>query len=734
MTQTRFMLHGGLRSGSPFRISRGLHDTLATDPAGDADEQARILQTLRTAWTGRWVILVCVVLAIAVAAVYAYVAQPLYTATARIVLETEQKTVVDLEGVLSKNTADLQAMNTELLVLRSRDLMARVAGEMGLDSDPEFNPALRRPPLWKRLVGEARALWMPQTVASGRPAQTPEQLRESVVDEMLKRVRVSILPGTYAFQLSVETGSAEKSAAIANEIAGRYISDQRAEKFAAMEQALAWLSDRVVELKGELEDAEARVEEYASRATAVSEQVLSADTRRLQSMRERLQTQLETVEELRGRIAQLESLRQDGRFAALSETVDDPELRALAGEVASSPDAVGILDRFDAQFARLLERLRRDVVRLDTQSAAFTRAIAELEADVGAQSSDLVALRQLRREAEATRLLYEHFLARMKEISVQQGIQHADSRLLSPAKVPGVPSYPQTARALMLGGAGGLVLGFFLVLIGDSVRTSFQSPEELEALTGQSVIGVLPEVAVRKPRQLLDEMIDKPSLAFAEAVRNLRASIRLSKLDGSPKVVMLTSSAPEEGKSTIAAALAATAALAGSRVLLIDGDLRRRKIQEFFDAGTRPGLVSVMGGGATLDEAILRDDRTGMDVLVAEDHRIRSADFFESNRFELFMNEVRKRYDLIVIDTPPVLVVPDARVIGQCADAIVYVVRSRSTAARMVRTGLELLRQVHLPVTGLALTRIDPTRMDRYGYYGYGQGRRARKFEKYYAA
>lgn len=734
MTEARIVPDRRLRTASQFPVSPRFGDALPGGLPGSGDDDTGVLQTLRTAWAGKWTILLVTALATALAALFVQMATPFYTATARIVLQTEQQTVVDLEGVLSKNPAEQQAMNTELLVLRSRDLMASVVDEMGLENDPEFNPALRPPPLWRRLSGLDAATADAAPSVPPASARVAERRREATVDALRKRVSVSIVPGTYAFQVSVETESAEKSAAIANAVAERYIADQRNEKFSAMEQALAWLSERVVELKDELEGAEASVEQHASGAGAVSEQVLSADTRRLQSMRDRLQAQVEAAEELRGRIARLEALRRAGRFATLSEAVDAPDLQDLARGLAAAPGDADDLARFDAGFARFVEGLRRDVAQLGSQSAAFTKAIAELETEIETQSTDLVALRQLRREAEATRLLYEHFLARMKEISVQQGFQQADSRLLSRAKVSMAASYPEPRRAQLLAGLGGLFLGFGLVLVCDMLRTTFHAPEELEVASGQSVIGVLPEAQMRKPAQLLGEIIEKPSLGFAEATRNLRASIRLSNLDSPPKVVMLTSSVPEEGKSTIASALALTTAMAGARVLLVDGDLRRRKIEEFFDGGRRAGLVSVMSGDASLEDAVFRDQRTGMDVLVAESHRGRTGDFFESNRFELFIGEVRKRYDLVVIDTPPVLVVPDARVIGQCADAIVYVVRWKSTTARMVRTGLELLRQVHLPVTGVALTRIDPGRMDRYGYYGYGHGRRARKFERYYAA
>lgn len=733
MTEARIARGGLLQTDTGLRMIPGVQSIGQPNASGRAEDEFGLFQTLGILWEGKWIVLLIAALAALAAVLHIYLATPLYTAAAHIVLETEQKTVVDLEGIASNTPAEQHAMNTELLVLRSHELMTSVVNELGLDSDPEFNPVLRDGPIWRRVLDLIPGPTTGAVDGRGVPAPGPRDAGVTVTEALLRKVRVAIVPNTYAFRVTAETISPEKSAAIANAIAERYIENQRAKRFDAMEHALSWLSARVVELKQDLETAEAAIEDYASKASTVNERMLSANMRKLQSMRERRETHAVRAEELRARIARLRTLREARNFAPVLHLTEDPELRALADDLVSVPDNPRRLADFDARLKTVTVRLDKEAGRLESQSAAFVSAIGELESEVDLQSADLVNLRQLRREADATRLLYEHFLARMKELSVQQGVQQADSRLLSPAKVPARPSSPKIASTIVLGSTGGLVLGFCLVLLRDRLRSTLHSPEELEAICGQSVIGVLPEAAVRQPRRLLDQIVARPSLGFPEAIRNLRASIRHSSLDGSPKVVMFTSSEPEEGKSTVAAALAATSAMAGSRVLLIDADLRRRAIREFFGAPDGYGLVSVLRGEASREEAVFRDERTGLDVLFADDHELRASDFFESSRFDFFLRDLRKNYDLVVIDTPPVLIVPDARVIGQSADAIIYVARWNSTTSRMVRTGVELLRQVSLPVAGAVLTRVDSRNMTRCGLYGYGEGRGARKFERYYA-
>jgi capsular exopolysaccharide synthesis family protein len=271
-----------------------------------------------------------------------------------------------------------------------------------------------------------------------------------------------------------------------------------------------------------------------------------------------------------------------------------------------------------------------------------------------------------------------------------------------------------------------------LIYARNALRTTVRTPEELEDATGITVIGMIPNAPVRNERALLEYIIKKPASSVAEAVRNMRTAILLSNVDSTPQVIMLTSSVPAEGKTVMASALAQISAMSGKRVLLIDGDLRRHSLTKQFRIEGKAGLVALLSGNASFEQAVHHDDLTGVDILAADVSKVTAVDVFSSARYETFIDEMRKIYDFIIIDTPPVLAVPDARVIAQNADSVVYMVHWNNTTRRMIRTGLDLLHQVNVPVTGLTLTRIDPKRMDRYGYYGYGYGYGARDIEKYY--
>ena len=302
-------------------------------------------------------------------------------------------------------------------------------------------------------------------------------------------------------------------------------------------------------------------------------------------------------------------------------------------------------------------------------------------------------------------------------------------RVLSAAVIPGAPSSAKAQSTIVRGGVIGLFLGVGLIFLRNMLRVTMRTPEELEAATGLTVLGEIPSVRAAKPRALLAYMIEKPTSSLAEAVRNLRTAIQLSDMDMAPKSIMVASSVPGEGKTTTAIALAQSWASSGKKVLLLDCDLRRGSIRTELKIETKSGLIAVLSGNAPFEEAVSHHEGTGIDVLIADSSKVAGVDVFSSKSYEAFIAKMRDLYDYIIIDTPPLLAIPDARVIAQNTDAVIYLAHWDSTSRRMIRSGLDLLYQVNVHVKGLALTRIDSKRMHRYGYYGY----RGRKIDKYYA-
>ncbi|MEM6499828.1 MAG: polysaccharide biosynthesis tyrosine autokinase, partial [Pseudomonadota bacterium] len=342
-------------------------------------------------------------------------------------------------------------------------------------------------------------------------------------------------------------------------------------------------------------------------------------------------------------------------------------------------------------------------------------SIVELTDQVERQSVELLKLEQLEREAGSTRQLYEYFLGRLKETSAQQGVHRADSRILARAVVPRKPSSPRKGLFLMLSAAFGLLIGAIVVLAREMNQSTFRSPQEVEQATGMSVFAQVPKAPFSKRRRILNYLATKPTSALVEAIRNLRTSVLLSNMDNPPQVIMMTSSLPGEGKTTQSLALAQSFSGMGKKVLLIEGDIRRRTFQQYFKAPSQAGLITAVAGRKPMEEIVVHSEDLGADVLLGDKTKVNAADFFSSGRFREFLNEQRRVYDVIIIDTPPVLVVSDARVIGRLVDSVIYAVHWNRTTRIQLQEGLSSLDTVDVKVSGLVLSQVDVRKAQTYG-------------------
>lgn len=680
------------------------------------DDDLDLIEILAALWRGKIVISACALIALLAGAFYAYrVAVPKYAATVQVMLRGQGQQLIDIQSVVSGVSTDAESMNTELEVIQSRKLAEQLVNQLKLTADPAFNPFLEEEPAFS-VPGLTN--WVKELAgmeATAPPSPSEERIHNATVDKVLGSISASVLRGTRIFDVEATTVDAEKSVLLANTLADLYIADQIAVKFEATEKAVAWLSQRVGELEAELKAKEEAVKDLRSGSGLVSAETLAALNQQAKDLRTRL-------EELQGAAAQaretqikLEELRDSGDAGAMQAAFPDPVLKQLFQRLGGDePEA---RDLFDSRFDLLLQREAKGLQRTLDQTAALEDSYAELKRRIDAQSADLVRLQQLERDAEATRVLYETFLTRLKETTVQRGLQEADARILSPA-VYGRHVEPRKALIMALTAALGMIAGSGLVLLRQILHKGFRTAEALEQHTGTTVLGQIPRIPIGGRQRLIDYLNAKPTSAASEAIRNLRTSVLLSNIDHPPKVIMSTSSIPGEGKTTQAIALTHNLSKMGKKVLLIEGDIRRRTFTRYFKDVPKGGILTALAGDRSLSEVVFFDQRLGADVLMGEKSNINAADLFSSDRFYEFMRDAREAYDFVVVDTPPVLVVPDARVIGQSVDAILYSVSWDKTTKAQVDEGLRQFRTANLRVTGTILSQIDPKGMRRYGYGG----------------
>lgn len=326
-------------------------------------------------------------------------------------------------------------------------------------------------------------------------------------------------------------------------------------------------------------------------------------------------------------------------------------------------------------------------------------------------------LRELQREVDGNRALYDTFMTRLKETAATADLETANARVVDPATVPTEPVKPKKTLIVAIAALLALFAGVGLTLLLDALNNTFKSTEEIENRLNIPVLGILPQMKVQERRELARMFTADTDKSFSESIRTIRTGVVLSGMDHPHKVMVITSSNPGEGKSTVSANLAFALGQM-ERVLLIDADLRRPTLAKSFEfpVGT-PGLANLIAGTARLEECIQQVD--GIDMICAGTVPPNPLELLSSPRFAKAVEVLKNKYDRIIIDSPPTQAVSDAIVLSTFADSLLYVVKSASTHIPLVEKGVGQLLQNNAPVKGIVLNQVDIKKAKRYGYsYG----------------
>lgn len=727
---------------------------------GQAIDPHRLIATFRRRLKLFLVIAAAVMLA---AVVFTVRATPLFTATANVMIDTRQQQVVDTQAVLSGLSADSGVVDTEVEILRSRHLAERVVDTLKLDQDPEFNPALGSPGLLATVKNAAGAILTgaaPDAARERLSEMEAQKAKERVVDAVLSRLKIRRAGLTYVMNVQFTSENPAKAAKIANTFADRYLLEQLEAKFDATRQANQWLNGRLAELRIEVQQAETAVEQYriannllsASGAT-LTEQEISTYNQQLATVRAQ---QAEDEARLRTARAQLArgSTGEDVGEALGSTVVQ--QLRAqratVSGRVADlsgrygprHPDMIraqreltDIDAQIQAEIQRIISNLEARVQVARERTGSMASSLGSARGTLAANNAASVRLNELTRNADSARTLYQSFLDRFKETSAQEGIEQSDARIVSRAKIPTSQSAPNVPLNLAVGLLLALAGGVAGVVLAEMLDSGMVTADDVEQRLGVAHLGAVPLASsVSEPLSADETPVDyiarKPLSAFSEAVRALRTSILYAGGPSAASVIALTSALPGEGKTTTSLCLARVSAQAGSRVVIVDCDLRRRNVNRLLGVEPKVGLVQVLTGEAKLDDALMLDEPTGAMVLPLTSDSFTPRDLFGSAAMDQLLADLRQRFDLVILDTAPVLAVADTRVLSGKADATVFLARWRKTPEKAIQTGIRLLQQAGGTVAGVALTQVDMNAQARYGYgdagYYYAD------YKKYYAS
>ena len=689
-------------------------------------------------------------------------ATPRYTADATILINEHASDVLHLSTANPQDPTpptpdtDSSAVDTQVQILMSRALAGRVVDQLHLEEDPEFNAALRPP----GRLAVIKHLLVPSHSPSD-PQLSRQREREGVVDAVLHDLVVKRNVQTYTIELQFSSYDPVKAARIANTFGQRYLTEGLDAKIDETTNATSWLNTRLAQLRGQVQAADAAVAEYK-----ISHNLLSAEGATLTEQEiSNVDTQLAT--------ARAQEAEQDARLKTAQAQIAAGSNGGDIGEALNSP-VVGTLRSQRAQAsahladvqsrygdkhpevlkaehqlsdidAQIAAEIQRDMSGLKAQSeishthtASLAATAAQTRGALAGNNQSLIRLAELQRDDDAARSIYAGFLDRYKEVTAKEGLQASDSRIVSPAKLPTAPSSPNTRLDLLLSLLLGLIAGSLSVLLAELLERGVSRWHTVEEEFRVPAIGEIPSLAstldgLPGRRGKLDPVsyvVERPLSRFAETFRNLRTSLLSSRTGKRVKVIAVTSSLPGEGKTTTTLCLARTMALSEAAVVVVDCDLRQRSINRSLGLEPKAGLLEVLNGTATLDQALIHDAASSAWILPLTQSAFTPKDVFGSESMNVLLDQLRARFDVVILDTAPVLAVADTRVLSPKADAVLFIVRWRKTSKNAIRAALRALDTGNTFVAGVALTQVNLREQARSGD---GEAHYYRAYRKYYA-
>lgn len=744
-----------------------------TDGA-QASFREQFIWVRRVLWRGKLTILTVMAAFVIPAVLYLQQATPRYAATAQVlVVSDEPDTLLDNNNAARWRQTDT-LVQTEASILTSRPLIRRLTDKLGLDRDPEFNLRLRPPDPLAQFIANLNPLnWIPdswrgeQADQAGLSADARAAIDEArIANRALSRLDVNTQRRSQVIALRFESENREKAARIVNTLAELYVLERLEARFDETRRVTGWLTERLEALRRDVAAADQAVELHRAEHGLIrrSERQQTVLEQQVTELNSRLVIARADLAQKRARLNQVRALSGGvGGVASAMDVMQAPLIQRLREQEATlqrelseaaktygdrHPRLIGLradMGELRAKIAVEIDRIAASVENemrvAEVGVAAVETQLNELRRGQERAGAASIRMRELEREADASRELYEAFLARFKRSAEQEQIQRANARILSPADIPLRPSYPRKQSIILLAAFIGLAAGVVLLLALDQLDGLIRTAADAEIVSGLPVLAVAPLLRQSPGDGRPEEaVIRKPRSALADGLRSLRTAIELAVGDTAPvggpgaegkadgetegkaegRIVMITSSTPQEGKTFISVSLARLYARLDKRVLLVDCDVHRARAHAALDLPNQIGLMEVAAGTATLEEAVQRDALTPLDVLTAGVGPEGSAEVLTSQAVRDLFDRLAERYDRIILDSPPVLAVSDVRALAPLAHRVVYLIRWNATPRDAVRNGLRVLRDSGARLAGVALSQVDARRYDRYAYGDYG--------------
>ena len=674
---------------------------------------------------------------------------PLYTSSTTLLIEAEKANVVSIEEVYGIDTKSKDYMATQFEVLKSRQIAEKTVESLSLYENADFMPEENDSSLLADVTEIFPFLPQKEKVALTEEQRT-EKLKRKATHLLMNATDISLVKGTQLVRISVTTEKPSLSALIANTIAEVYIENYLQAKLDMTAKATSFLTDSIDGLKTKLDAAERNlVRFYETNQVVNIDGVVGLASDEL----ERLNIQLSEAEvELKLNSVifnQIKDSKAIEDVARIPEVLNHPAVRDVRRDegkaltrvselskvygpkhpkmIAANAELTAIRDTLDTQITDLISSIT-------TQYESSKQKVAQLQKEVETSKAAFRSLAELdnkrkalEREVDINQQLYDSFFTRLKETDELGGLESANARVLDTALPSYTPSKPNKKLFIAAAFVLSLSFGIALAIVMETLNSGIRSVEDVEKKLGQRMLGLIPWLAHKKKTDLpVRTFFDGKKHQFAEAVRTLRTSLSLLNIEKENQAILVTSSVPKEGKTTVSINLAFALGQL-DKTILIDADLRRPSIGKQFNIPSyQPGVANLVLKSHSFEECLVRDEESNIDILSAGAIPSNPQELLADKGFEELITKLKSEYKYVVVDTAPTQAVSDSMIVANSCDSVIYVVRADSTSDKVINNGLSRFLQVGHRLDGVVLNQVNLRKSDVaqryagfYDQYGY---------------
>jgi capsular exopolysaccharide synthesis family protein len=662
-----------------------------------------------------------------------------YTSSVSLLIDPKRPDSLGADTAFANLFIDSGRVANVEQILISSSLLGRVVDADHLADDPAF--VASSPSFVSRVISAVLNRKLPE------PDTSPASRRARAIDRLAKSIKTARIGLTYVIKVDVVAGSPASAQRLAGDVADAYINDQLDTKYAAARRDAAWLDTRLTQLRQTVMESEARIEAVRQKYNLVQTDAAPGSTLDRQAMTSLNAELSEAQADVAVAAAKYNQVRRLGEgggsleglsAVGASKVIEDLRTQQVAANrrladlgrrftkaypeyQQAQQDSNVLNNEVRLEVSRVVSSVKNDyetaVARRDALAAQIKQLVGTATAANSAQGR--VALKEAERVADANRLAYESALNRLRDVEQQETRQEAEARIISRAQLPDAPSFPKPAMFMGGGGAFGVLCGLGFIVLAPKLQSKVTDPDDAKSFLRLPILAMAPilrksDLKSDRMRLTIPEYLtSNPISQYAESLRMLR--LALNNTVAETNVLQVTSSVPGEGKSTMAASIAISAAAAGKRTVVVDLDFYNPAVSRFFGGQQPEGIIEAIESGDASPFIRRAHDILPLYVLAAGSKSIPRPEVIESDSLRTLVMELSESYDLVVLDTPPVLAISDPLRISALCGATVMVVAWADTPRDMVQQAVMALRAAHAPLAGVVLNKVDLAKTGIYG-------------------